>query len=331
MKKRTIVASLLFALVSGPAAAQTFSRGELESQLRLMMEWWPGEYDNHEQIVRQSGGGLGDPVYEPIFRIHSHYIRLDLPELGSNVLYVEEFLNNDPGNISRIRVYALSVDEAEQAIKVQLYAFKDGHDHMIGARLDPERLAAIKTSDLRAFSEPCTVFMRFEGAQFSGGMKREACGKDEWFEYQVVLGPQHNWTRDRLISRETGEVTWDQTEGADYAWIQMTKARRFNCTINYNLDGDMRKTEFLTEIEVHDQGGAADIAWPDGRTLEFQLHDREFGSPSERKFPLFRIHEKGNTVPIAYAYAVDDADRFGINLGWFYTLCRLKDQGAPRP
>lgn len=331
MKKRTIVASLLFALVSGPAAAQTFSRGELESQLRLMMEWWPGEYDNHEQIVRQSGGGLGDPVYEPIFRIHSHYIRLDLPELGSNVLYVEEFLNNDPGNISRIRVYALSVDEAEQAIKVQLYAFKDGHDHMIGARLDPERLAAIKTSDLRAFSEPCTVFMRFEGAQFSGGMKREACGKDEWFEYQVVLGPQHNWTRDRLISRETGEVTWDQTEGADYAWIQMTKARRFICTINYNLDGDMRKTEFLTEIEVHDQGGAADIAWPDGRTLEFQLHDREFGSPSERKFPLFRIHEKGNTVPIAYAYAVDDADRFGINLGWFYTLCRLKDQGAPRP
>ena len=331
MKKRTIVASLLFALVSCPAAAQTFSRGELESQLRLMMEWWPGEYDNHEQIVRQSGGGLGDPVYAPIFRIHSHYIRLDLPELGSNVLYVEEFLNNDPGNISRIRVYALSVDEAEQAIKVQLYAFKDGHDHMIGARFDPERLAAIKTSDLRAFSEPCTVFMRFEGAQFSGGMKREACGKDEWFEYQVVLGPQHNWTRDRLISRKTGEVTWDQTEGADYAWIQMTKARRFICTINYNLDGDMRKTEFLTEIEVHDQGGAADIAWPDGRTLEFQLHDREFGSPSERKFPLFRIHEKGNTVPIAYAYAVDDADRFGINLGWFYTLCRLKDQGAPRP
>ena len=71
------------------------------------MEWWPGEYDNHEQIVRQSGGGFAVPVYEPVFRIHSHYVRLDLPELGENVLYVEEYRNNDPSNISRIRVYAL--------------------------------------------------------------------------------------------------------------------------------------------------------------------------------------------------------------------------------
>jgi len=331
MELRVALAGVAMALAAWPAMAQTFSKGELENHLEMMMEWWPGEYNNHEQIVRQSGGGLGEPVFEPIFRIHSHYVRLDLPALGDNVLYVEEFLNEDPNNISRIRVYALSVDEVEQAIKVQLYAFKDGHDHMIGARLDPDRLAAIDASELRAFSDLCTVYMRWEGGQFRGGMKRESCGQDEWFEYQVVLGPDYNWTRDRLISRETGEVTWDQTEGANYAWIQMTKARWFICTVNYNLDGDMTKTEFLTEIEVHDQGGATDIAWPDGRTLEFQLHDREFGSPPERKFPLFRVHEKGSTVPIAYAWAVDDADRFGINLGWFYTLCRLRDQGAPRP
>lgn len=318
-------------LAGSPAAAQTFSKGELEGHLRLMMQWWPGEYDNHEQIVRQSGGGLGAPVFEPVFRIHSHYITLDLPELGENVLYVEEFLNGDPAEISRIRVYSLSVDEAEQAVKVKLYAFKDGHDELIGARLDADRLAAIEASDLRAFSDPCDVYMRFEGGQFRGGMKEASCGGDEWFEYQIVLGPEHNWTRDRRISRETGEVTWEQNPGSGYAWVQMTKARRFICTVNYNLDGDMTKTEFLTEIEVHDQGGAADIAWPDGRTLEFQLHDREFSSPSERTFPLFRIHEKGNHIPIAYAYAVDDADRFGLNLGWFYTLCRLKEQGAPRP
>ena len=138
-------------------------------------------------------------------------------------------------------------------------------------------------------------------------------------------------TRDRRINIKSGDVTWEQAEGSNYAWIQMTKARRFICTVNYNLEGDMRKTEFLTEIEVHDQGGAADIDWPDGRTLEFQLHTREFASPSTRVFPLFRIHEKGNYVPIAYGYAVDDGDRFGLNLGWFYTLCRLKEQGAPRP
>ena len=319
---------LAFAL---PVQAQTFSRAELESHLALIMEWWPGEYDNHEQIVRQSGGGLSVPVYEPVFRIHSHYIRLDLPELGENVLYVEEYRNNDPSNISRIRVYALSADEEEQAVRVKLHAFRDGHDHMIGARNDADRLAAIEADELRPFSDPCDVFMRFDGGQFSGGMKRESCGGDAWFEYQVVLGPNHYWTRDRQVSRETGEVTWNETAGGQYDWIQATKARWFICTVNYNLDGDMLNTEFLTEIELHDQGGSADIDWPDGRTLEFQLHTREFASPSDRVFPLFRVHEKGNHVPIAYAWAVDDADRFGINLGWFYTLCRAKEQGAPQP
>ncbi|MYA30925.1 MAG: hypothetical protein F4Y31_06790 [Gammaproteobacteria bacterium] len=314
-----------------PVQAQTFGKTELDIHLALIMEWWPGEYDNHEQIVRQSGGGLSVPVYDPVFRLHSHYVRLDLPELGENVLYVEEYRNNDPSNISRIRVYALSVDEEEQAVRVKLHAFRDGHDRMIGARLDPERLAAVDAHELRPFSDACDVYMRFDGGQFSGGMKRESCGDEAWFEYQVVLGPNHYWTRDRQISRETGEVTWNETGGDRYDWIQATKARWFICTVNYNLDGDMLNTEFLTEIELHDQGGSADIEWPDGRTIEFQLHTREFASPSDRVFPLFRVHEKGNHVPIAYAWAVDDADRFGINLGWLYALCRDKEQGAPQP
>ncbi len=82
-------------------------------------------------------------------------------------------------------------------------------------------------------------------------------------------------------------------------------------SLDRNFD-QFRGHVLMTDIELHDQGGAADIA-----------------SPSERVFPLFRIHEKGNHVPIAYAYAADNADRFGLNLGWFYILCREKDQGAP--
>jgi len=214
---RILISAALCLALSLPVQAQTFGKAELENHLALIMEWWPGEYDNHEQIVRQSGGGLSVPVHEPVFRIHSHYIRLDLPELGENILYVEEYLNNDPSNISRIRVYALSVDEEEQAVRVKLHAFKDGHGHMIGARLDTGRLAAVEADELRPFSDLCDVYLRFEGGQFSGGMKRESCGDEAWFEYQVALGPKHYWTRDRMISRETGEVTWNETRGDHYA------------------------------------------------------------------------------------------------------------------
>lgn len=326
---QTLVLSLI--VLALPISAQTFNEQELKGHLRLIMQWWPGEYDNHEQIVRRSAGSMTAPVYEPVFRIHSHSIQLDLPELGENILYVEEYLNADPTNISRIRIYKLIVDEPQQAIRIKLYSLKGGHEKFIGARLDPERLAKIKPSDLTPFSDSCDIYMRFEGGQFNGGMELESCGKDAWFEYQVVLGPDYNWTRDRQINRQTGEVHWNQTKDDNYTWIQMSKARTFACSVNHNPNGDMTKTEALTEIELHDQGGAVDVAWPDGRTLEFQLHTREFTSPSERKFPLFRILEKGEHVPIAYAYTVDDADRFGLNLGWFYVLCRLKSQGVPQP
>ncbi len=67
--------------------------------------------------------------------------------------------------------------------------------------------------------------------------------------------------------------------------------------------------------------GEADSPWPDGRTLTITIHSRAFTSPPECEYPLFRIHEKGKEVPIAYAYAVDDATHFGLNLGWFYIRC----------
>jgi hypothetical protein len=113
--------------------------------------------------------------------------------------------------------------------------------------------------------------------------------------------------------------------GSNHEWFQQTRARWFRCVVNHSATGDMTKTTRLTEVQLHDQGGEADIAWPDGRTLTFVIHTRAFTAPTDREFPLFRIHEKGNPVPIAYAYASDGADRFGLNLGWFYTLCRVRD------
>ena len=60
---RIPISAALFLAIALPVQAQNFGKVELENHLALMMEWWPGEYDNHEQIVRQSGGGLSVPVY----------------------------------------------------------------------------------------------------------------------------------------------------------------------------------------------------------------------------------------------------------------------------
>jgi hypothetical protein len=157
--------------------------------------------------------------------------------------------------------------------------------------------------------------LNFVGGQFEGALPDKACkvgGKS--LDYSVVIGPRYTWYRER--------------PGQD--WFEQTRARPFTCMVQESADGDMRKTRFLKTIRLHDQGGEADIAWPDGRTLTFTIHARAFTSPPDREYPLFRIHEKGKDVPIAYAYAVDDAARFGLNLGWFYIRCYAdgEDLGA---
>ena len=329
--KGWIFATALLVLGSVAQPAQAFSERELETQLTLLKSWWQGHFDNHEQIVRQSGGGLAKPVYEPVFRLHAIYKPIDLPALGEHVIYVEEYKNNDPTDLYRIRLYSLRTDVASGTIRITMHAPLDQAKWQ-GAHADPDRLAQITTDEVRAFSENCEAYVAYEGGQFRGGMQDRKCQiENSYFDYDIVIGENHYWFRDERRDVDTNEVVWELTPGSNFQYLQLTKARWFTCTVNYNLDGDMTATEYLTTIDVHDQGGEAPITYPDGKEYYFTIHDRAFATPTDRTFPLFRIHNKDNHVPIAYAYAVDDADRFGLNLGWFYTLCRLTEQGAPRP
>lgn len=310
-------------------SASALSEQDLQVQLDLLMSWWPGDYDNNEQIVRQSGGGLSAPVYEPHFRLHAIYRRVEIPALGNHVLYVEEYKNNEPENLYRIRLYSLGIDTESGAIRVKLHAFPD-QMNWIGAHQHPERLGALNRQQLRAFSDACDVLLNYEGGQFTGGMQRRACRmrseqgaaeKDAYFDYDVAIGEDYYWFRDRSLRLADDTLVWQLAPGSD-DYFALDKASWFSCVVNYNLDGDMTATEQLTTVRLHDQGGEAAIEYPGGRKLALVLHNRAFSVPAERRFRILRLHEDGHYVPLAYAYAADVADRLGLNLGWFYTLCR---------
>ncbi len=280
----------LTAIATPPVLAAS-SEYDLKRQVELLMEWWPGEYDNHEQIVRQSGGGLSPLTNKPFYRVHSRYERVAGSSLGPNVISVIDNLDDDPAKPLRTRSYMVSTDTAAGALRLTQFA---------------------GTTSLGA---SCDLLLHFVGGQFEGSLPAGQCkigGK--LVDYGLVVGPRYNWFREKPGNE----------------WFEQTRARPFTCTVHENADGEMRKTRFLKTIHLHDQGGEADIAWPDGRTLTFTIHSRAFTSPPDREYPLFRIHEKGKVVPIAYAYAVDNATHFGLNLGWFYIRCYAEgeDLGA---
>lgn len=322
---RTLVFTMLVTLgFSAPVLAHT--KSDFDAQLKLLTEWLPGDYDNNEQIVRQSGGGLAQPTTKPFFRVHTIIRRVNMPEIGDHVFYLEEYRDNDPTKFTRIRLYKFTVDLEAQAIRLHLVnPLKP--ESLVGAHKDLAKVEALKLSDMRVDRDLCDVLIRWEGNQFRGSMKPKSCDRPDklWVDYTLTIGPKHHWVRNRARAPQTDAVAWEFAPGAGDDFIEGTKARWFACGVQENPDGDMTKTKPYKDIEIHDQGGEADIPWPDGRTLTFVIHDRAFSSPPDREFPLFRIHDKKNmTVPIAYAYTVDESERFGLNLGWFYIRCQVK-------
>ena len=152
------IALLLACLGVMPAKAQS----PLEQDLEQIMAWWPGTYNNDRQVAgveermgeenftgevwRLDGSGMGGYL-----NVTSHYIRLDAPAIGDNVLYVEEYRDGQPDETYRQRVYTLSVDEEEQVIRVNLATFND-REKYIGAYRDISMLDGVTRDDHRALS-----------------------------------------------------------------------------------------------------------------------------------------------------------------------------------
>ncbi len=299
---------------TGPVQAPPRSNADLAAQFARLLAVWPGVYDNNEQIVRQNGGGLSPTTSEPYFRLRSSVTRVARPDIGEHVLEVREYRDNDPGHLVRHQLYAPGIDSTAGGIRVRRLA----------AGIPPQSAnstATLPGSGVNAST--CDLLLRWEGANFRGGTDPASCRnpRGERQDEQVLVGDRLYWQRARQLEARSDRTLGELTPGSSFGWSELTRARDFRCTVNHDATGDMTRTARLTTIDLDDQGGEADIAWPDGRTLTFVIHRRAFASPPDREFVLFRIHEKGNHVPIAYAYAGDAADRFGLNLGWFYILC----------
>lgn len=304
------ILAILSIVAALAAPAQVSARPyDLKIQVARLMDWWPGRYDNHEQIVRQSGGGLSDTVETPYQRRHTVVRAVTRADLGPNVLYVADYEHGDETRPVRARLLAVSADEKADGVRVRRYDLPKG----VSLPADPSvpgDLPALAAAAATPLGDDCDFLLHHVGEQFEGGVASARCKADpNAREYRLVVGRTLQWVREPLVT------------GQDHGWFEQTRAKMFVCSVHEDAAGVMRDTKHLTDVRLHDQGGAADIPWPDGRTLTFRIQSRAFTSPADYVSPLFGVHEKGKTVPIAYAYTSQEANRFGLNLGWFYIRC----------
>ena len=323
MKIHTLALLSVTLLFTAQAVAQDRRYSLVERELEYLMEIWPGDHDNREQLQFDSDVGKKSLETGGHLRVHGQVSRVDLPTFGEYVLYVEEYKNNDPSSIFRQRLYELSADEEEGAIRIKLHFFKDGKK-FLGAHDDPSKLDGLSRDDTSVL-DGCDVFLRRDNDVLAGGMKTKECVFGEgdatrYSDYQVRVGENGYWFRDRILSYDTDE----QLEGvADFSWHQLERARWFSCMVDFPKKDGGPPVKTIDYVRIHDQGGTYPFTYSDGREMVFTFRNT-WSYGMQRETLVVVVQDKDETGPtLVYGWGQPGSDRIGVNPGWIRLQCDL--------
>ena len=220
----TIIFFLLMGLHTGQV--QEITKATADRDLDRIMEIWPGTYNNDRQIAQAKT--RGEAVWEfdgtgkgGWLQVQSHYIKMNNPELGTRVLYVEEYRNHQPDSTYRQRIYTLSRD-SENTIRVKMWPFKD-KKRFVGAWKDDALRKSITKMDISPYPDTCDLLVTKEAAVYAMAMNGEECAfGDKVFNYQVLLDDSTFSYRDKITDRATGEVI---STAAGYQYHRLDKIK----------------------------------------------------------------------------------------------------------
>jgi hypothetical protein len=102
----------------------------LNKDFRIMMEWFPGVYDNQEQVYFEGEQGIDEGARHK--RSHYVFASAQLPAFGDHVFYVQQHLNDDASEIYRQRLYSFRPDYENNAIRQTIH-IPDDSDRLIDA------------------------------------------------------------------------------------------------------------------------------------------------------------------------------------------------------
>lgn len=321
--KRLVLTLGLALVLAAPVNAEERRYTLLERELEYLMEIWPGTFDNREQV--QFDADMGKPDYDSgaHLRVQGQISRVDLPQFGAHILYVQEHKNDDPEDIYRQRLYVLSADESESAIRIKVHAFNNG-EKWLGAQENPAILQTLTRDDTTTLSG-CDILLRRDGASLAGGMEPSAChgGDGEkrlYSEYHVRVSEDGYAFRDHSVSTESGE---EVSAVAGFQWHDLRRARWFQCMIDFPYEAG--KPAMYTEhyARVHDQGGTFSFTHPDGRPMTLSMRNR-WSYGMQRDSFVIKVHDGEEPAPdLVYAWGSPGDDRIGLNPGWIRVQCDL--------
>ncbi len=308
--------------------ASTVADSGLQADLALMTSWFAGRFDNHLQVAQQKAAG----VEEPHEHIHSIFAPVELPAFGEHVYYVTQYMDGDPANTYRQRLYTFSADAAENAIVLRIFAFLDDAAYT-DAHLAPHKLAGL-TPDKTRPTPGCEVYWRRVEDHFVGATKEQACkivsrrsGKTLIISDDLYLDQNQIWIHDRAVDTEGnpvfGRATPHKLQRARVfsGWAAVRKNAILNPAAQPAKSGDGKEDTSYMGVSIpmiHDQGQRMVLKDQAGRPLGYEVELAQLVYKSEvQTTPILKLalYEGDSKSSIVYTWSNPEAQRIGVNIG----------------
>ncbi len=287
---------------------KTFSYPERE--LDYLLHIWEGEYDNVEQLdfdkIQNKKAQTGKHN-----RMHVSVKQFQNSNFGVAAVYVEEYQDNNPLNITRQCIYQLLPDDDIKGLKVKVYHLKTKKPVLsIGENFDA--ISNLKP-DSKWLVEGCSLVLKRKGNGFFAKTNHNECQNNELehLDYQFE------------ITENTFNVLESDPDKAGETPFMLEKARCFSCMIDFPNETNGRPTITKHYVDIYDQGGEFLFDYPDGRNMLLGMRNTwSFGMHRET-FVIYII-DKATHKTLIYSWGNPGADRIGFNPGWIRVQCDLK-------
>ncbi len=295
-----------------------------------LVEFFEGEFDNDSQLWFENRSDWPGDDENKHKRLHAIHTKVNLPEFGEHIFYVEEYIDDDPENVIRQRIVHFYSDIEAGGIVQKLYFLKDAKKYL-HAHMDMDLLQKIKLDEVMSL-ESCNVIFKREGDQFFGQMEEKKCQfgegeKQRYSVHDIHLSSTKYWRTDQSYLLANDELYSGNASNEPH---KMRKAQNYICDISftekgyYDPSGNDKKYEKLI---VHNQGGKVEVHDPiKDKNYILQLREKEYPFYKDGSdFFMLRFIEKDATRSEVIVTTEPNTKKISFSLGWSSASCKIQD------